>query len=264
MRLGLGNGEIDESWREPPQLLPLRFLGMGLWIVWQWAMHWSVTLYVSEGIPAVPFAACDLTMRVVDISTMVIMAVLWRRLMPLVSRRNVQTVGCLAVAVGTAGALACLNGFPASIGLECLSSACAAFGGAVLFLSWAEVYSRLAPGRMMLMGVLSLILAGCVSFVLNYLQRPLPLIGTVAVPVVSYVLCWISSRFVLPCGGPDASLSTRQVQHLRVAFPWKPVAVMAFAGFVAGFGNFTLFKICSIFFFLTRDWVYNNNWQTRS
>ena len=240
MRRALEDGGYDESWREP-QLLPLRFLGMGLWIVWQWAMHWSTTLYVSGETPAIPFASCDLTMRVVDISTMVIMALLWHRLTPLVSRRNVQAAGCLTVVMGTAGALACLNGFPASVVLECLASICAAFGGAVLFLSWAEVYSRLAPGRMMLMGVLSLVLAGCVAFVLNYLQRPLPLIGTVVVPIVSYTLCWMSSRFVPPCSGSAASLDAERTKRLRVSFPWKPVAVMAFAGFVAGFGNFTLF-----------------------
>lgn len=231
----------DKGVEEGPQLLPLRFLGMGLWIVWQWAMHWSTTLYVSGETPAIPFASCDLTMRVADISTMVIMALLWRRLTPLVTRRNVQAAGCLAVAVGTVGALACLNGFPVSVGLECLASICAAFGGAVLFLSWAEVYSCLAPGRMMLMGVLALVLAGSVSFVLNYLQRPLPLAGTVMAPVVSYALCWMSARFVLPRNKSDAGFDVEQAKRLRVAFPWKPVAVMAFAGFVAGFGNFTLF-----------------------
>ena len=60
------------------ELFPFRLLGMGLWIVWQWCTHWTVTLYAT-GVPlagGVDYAAYDLTMRVVDIATMVSFALL--------------------------------------------------------------------------------------------------------------------------------------------------------------------------------------------
>ena len=220
-------------------LLPLRFLGMGLWIVWQWATHGNATIYFSgyQGM-GVSFAICDFTMRVADIVTMVVLALLWRRLTPITSHGRLEVLACLSVAVGTTGMLLCLNGLILSAVLTIAFSCLAAFGGAVLFLSWAEVYSRLATERMLFMGVLSLILAGAVSFLLNHLAAPLPTVGTVAVPVVSCILCWLSGRFVAP---RPINLGELGIASLRIAFPWKPVAVMAFAGFTAGFGNFALF-----------------------
>lgn len=220
------------------ELFPFRLLGMGLWIVWQWCTHWTVTLHAT-GTPlagGMDFAVCDLTMRVVDIATMVAFALLWRRFTPLLSHARLQAAAMGCVALGTAGLLASVNGLVPGIPAAILLSALAAFGGAVLFLSWAEVYSRLEPNRMLLMGLLSLVLAGTVSFVLNNLASPLPLAGSVAAPALSFLLCWASDRYVAPREA-DASAPAR----VRYGFPWKPVAVMAFAGFTAGFGSFTLF-----------------------
>lgn len=231
----------SESAAEPqgPTLLPMRFLGMGLWIVWQWATHWDVTLFLPGCADAgVAFTVCDLAMRLVDVPAMVVVALLWRRLTPLARHRWLFAVAGACTCLGTAGMLACLNGLVASEPLAAAFSALAAFGGAVLFLSWAEVYSRLAPDRMMFMGMLSLILAGCVSFVLNCLRPPLPVAGTVVVPALSFLLCAAAQRFAFSAGSPDPVPAA----HVSYAFPWKPVAVMAFAGFVAGFGNFTLFN----------------------
>lgn len=220
------------------ELFPFRLLGMGLWIVWQWCTHWTVTLYAT-GVPlagGVDYAAYDLTMRVVDIATMVSFALLWRRFTPLLSYARLQAIALGCVALGTAGLLASINGLVPGMPAAILLSALAAFGGAVLFLSWAEVYSRLEPNRMLLMGLLSLVLAGAVSFVLNNLASPLPLAGSVAAPALSFLLCWASDRYVAPREA-DADAPAR----VRYGFPWKPVAVMAFAGFTAGFGSFTLF-----------------------
>lgn len=227
-----------EAWQKPT-LLPMRFLGMGLWIVWQWCTHWPATLYVAGYEPASgsAFVVCDAAMRVVDIAAMVALALLWRRLTPLVSCKRLIVAAAASMAVGTAGVLAVANGLVAHTGVACVLSGLAAFGGAVLFLSWAEVYSRLEPNLMLLMGILSLVFAGAVSFVLNYLASPLPLAGTVLVPLASFALCMLSNRYVPPGKASDRLCA----RHLRVSFPWKPVVVMAFAGFTAGFGNFALF-----------------------
>lgn len=238
-------GEVVEDGAQPcdaaetsaTSLLPLRFLGMGLWIVWQWCTHSDSTLLFPDVAMAFDFAYSDAAMRVVDLMTMVAIALLWPRLTPITSHRGLMGAGFACVGLGTVGTIAGLNGafaFPLVISLF---SGVAAFGGAVPFLSWAEVYSRLAPNRMMLLGMLSLMLAGCVSFVLTNLVAPYPLAGTVAVPLVSFVLCWLSSAYVpaRATPAPDGAAVA------RYEFPWKPVVVMAFAGFTAGLGSFSLF-----------------------
>lgn len=220
------------------ELFPFRLLGMGLWIVWQWCTHWSTTLYAT-GVPPVgvgDFAVCDLSMRVADIATMVVLALLWRRFAPLLSHARLQAIAAGCVTLGSAGLLASDNALVPGTAPAVFFSVLAAFGGAVLFLSWAEVYSRLEPGRMLLMGLLALVLAGAVSFVLNHLAPPLPLAGTVATPALSFLLCWMSDRYVAP-----RDTGAEAPHQIRYAFPWKPVALMAFAGFTAGFGSFTLF-----------------------
>lgn len=221
-----------------PELFPFRLLGMGLWIVWQWCTHWDTTLHLPAPMIAGgtgDYALYDLTMRIVDIATMVALAVAWRRLTPLFFHGKLQAFAACSVILGTGGIIGTLNLFDAPVVIAVLSSGLAAFGGAVLFLSWAEIYSRLEPNRMMLNGLLSLILAGIVSFLLNNLASPLPLMGSVAVPAISFLMCRASARYIgMPANNDDAP-------RVRFGFPWKPVALMAFAGFTAGFGSFTLF-----------------------
>lgn len=229
-------GASDEA-RLQCALFPLRFLGLGLWNVWQWCTHWSATLCATGTLADVTlFRQCDLTMRLVDIATMVVLALLWRRLTPIADRRGLQAAGAACIVAGSLGVLGVTNGLVTSSAVALTVSALASFGGAVLFLSWAEVYSRLEPNRMLLMGVLSMALAGLVSCDLNFLAEPLPLAGTIAAPALSYVLCRMSSRYA-----PAREVSARAATAVNVTFPYKPVVVMAFAGLVAGFGNFSLF-----------------------
>lgn len=170
-----GEGRTSAGEAAGETLLPLRFLGMGLWIVWQWCTHSDPTLLLPGATCATDFCYFDVPMRVSDIATMVAVALLWRRLTPITSHKGLMGAAFAAAGVGTACMLVALNS-GAFVPLACiLSAGAAAFGGAVLFLSWAEVYSRLTPNRMMLFGMLSLILAGCVSFVLSNLATPYPL-----------------------------------------------------------------------------------------
>ena len=229
-------GPPDEA-RPQRALFPLRFLGMGLWNVWQWCVHCSTTMCAAGTLADVAlFRRCDLAMRAVDVFAMVVLALLWRRLTPVTERCGLQIAGAAGIVVGTLGFLGVCNGLVESVAVAMALSALASFGGAVLFLSWAEVYSRLEPNRMLLMGVLSMVLAGLVSFDLNYLAAPLPLVGTVVTPVLSYALCRMSSRYI-----PAREAAAPVGAAVNVTFPYKPVVVMAFAGLVAGFGNFSLF-----------------------
>lgn len=228
-----------------PALLPLRLLGMGLWIVWLWCMHTTVTQSLDGAFWAdQAWTDVDLSMRVEDVGTLLLFALLHRKIGALSSRTPCVAAGILGIALGTTGLLLSLNNLlPNLAALRWACGIVAGFGGAVLFLLWAEVYSRLPSGRVFLFGALSLVLAGVTSFLAHELAAPLPVLCTLAAPIASYLLWWASERYTRQYGTSCAPGSRREPERhdMRYSFPWKPMLIMAFAGFAAGFCNFALF-----------------------
>lgn len=219
------------------RLLPFRLLGVGLWIVWQWGMRSFPTLMVDPGVlMGRDWGLCDIVMRVGDVATLAIFAMLARRLGSVAAHRRLLVVALLAAVAGSGLLLLWVNEFISWIGWVWIGGLAAAFGGAVLFLYWADVYCRLETGDVFLYGSLSLLLAGAVAFVVYHLSSPLPVLCTLLAPAVSYGLCALSSALLRPRAVEGA---VRPVA--RYPFPWKPVAILALAGFAAGFSNFALF-----------------------
>lgn len=221
----------DQSNDEEPLaalLFPLRFLGMGLLIAWLCCTH-VVSIFPGIGFDNSLRAAFDYGMRVGDIGTFVILALLATRIGRLSRHTAVIVLSVMVTAAGTAlvGLLLIPNSAP-----ELTISFVAFFtaiGGAVLFCLWAEAYSQMSMTQTVMYGAASCIVAAIVSFFISTMQAPYAIAATALLPLVSLGCVLLSFR-LLPTERPQSS-------NVHYPLPWKLLGMMALAGLLSGLGG---------------------------
>ena len=175
----------------------------------------------------------DYVMRIGDIGTFVTVALLGGRVGRIGDRRGLCVAAVLACTLAT-GMLpfAVRAGVPLAV--VGLLSLVAGFGGAVLFLLWAQVYVRLGPGRCVFFGGCSYIVAGAVALVISNLQPGASDIAIGLLPLVSAGMAAVSlTRYA---GGSPVAHAP-QDGPTRGSVPWKLVVLLALAGFASGFAG---------------------------
>lgn len=149
---------------------------------------------------------------------------------------NTRFIGQTTAVMLTIGTIPfTLAGFNVHVNLM-FSCACAAFlgiGKAVAFLLWAHVFSCLGLQKSVLYGCATCLCAGLCAFLALGLRPEWLAIVAFASPSVC-LGAWRLS-LLLPEVNTTASSKLRHV----ATYPWRPIAIMALAGFSAGAGTAT-------------------------
>lgn len=204
-------------------LHPLRFLGMGLLIAWLCCTHIDA-IFLSES-SQVRFAA-ETGMRLGDIGTFIVLALVARSIGTL-SRHRAMTNALVALtALGTAALGLGLYSADDSLDLVFIVSVVTAFGGALLFCLWAEVFCQMGTTSMVVYGGGSCMAAFFAYCLISTMMQPYAVIATALLPLLSLVCAWASFKIV-PSERPRVAQESYPV-------PWRIVIIMGIAGFLSG------------------------------
>lgn len=227
-RTAMGAQEVAYDFEQETssaRVFPVRFLGMGLFIAWLSCTHISL-IFPGPGCDLDARTAFDMGMRVGDIGTFVMLALLARRIGVL--SRHPSTCFALAALCAAGTAFIGLVAMPAGLHYNLIFafSVPTAIGGAVLFCLWGQVYCSMGMTQAIVDGALSCIAALAMSGLVAVLKPPFAVIATALLPLVSMIAAALSLR-VLPLERP-ADLSQ------RYPMPWKLLAIMAIGSFIMG------------------------------
>lgn len=221
----------DQTADEEPltaTLFPLRFLGMGLLIAWLCCTH-VVSIFPGVSFETSLRTLFDSGMRVGDIGTFVVFALLAPRIGRLSSHKVLLWCAVLLTSCGTG-----LVGFfllPSGTSEDIMNvvSVVTGVGGAFLFCLWAEVYCQMGTTRTLMYGALSCVTAAVVSFLISALEQPYGVAATALLPVASLACAILSFRLL-----PTERAATRDV---RYPIPWKLIMIMAIVGLLSSFSD---------------------------
>lgn len=207
-------------------IFPLRFLGASLLIAWLCCTHIVEIFPVTGAHDLDARNVSDLFMRIGDISTFVVLAVMAPRIGSLAHHRH-----ALWVLSGIASAGTAICGFvliPGAGDTAALASGSVvtAVGGAVLFCVWAQIYSRMGATQTVVYGAASCIAAMLVSLGIVSMRQPVALALTSALPLLCAACALASQKLV----APEAPWKS----DVRFPVPWKLIALMIIAAFMSG------------------------------
>lgn len=214
----------DGSDAGPTTLQPLRFLGMGLLITWLCCTHID-TIYLGESDQI--RLVVETGMRIGDIGAFLVLAIFSRRIGVLSRHHMVPSLLVILTAVGT-GAIGlplatAESHFVAVFALSVVT----AFGGAVLFCLWAEIFCQMGVTSMVIYGGGSCIVAWAMYCLISTMMQPYAVIATAVMPLLSIACAWASFK-VVPHEPP-------RVAEVNYPIPWKIILIMAIAGTISGF-----------------------------
>lgn len=218
-------GQPHAPTREASASVPLRFLGMGLFIAWLSCTHISL-IFPGPDANLAMRNNFDLGMRLGDLSTFVVLALAARRLGVLSDHPRLLW---MLVGLCTAGSLAeGLWILPATSSqpLNLAVAALTAVGGALLFCLWGQIYSCMGKTQAITYGALSCVAALMVSVLVYTMREPFAIIATSLLPMLSLGCAMASIRQLPPEHPAD--------ECQRYPLPWKLFAIMALGGLISG------------------------------
>ncbi len=207
-------------------LLPLRFLGMGLFIAWLSCTHISLIFPGPDANLLLVRRGFDIGMRLGDISTFVVFALVARRIGVLSDHRIALWASVGLCAGGTALEGLVLLPSQAPYLLVVAVAALTAIGGAFLFCLWGQIYSRMGKTQVITYGSLSCIAAFAVSALIGTVREPFAIVFVSLLPALSLV-CAVGSLRLLP---PEPPADDAQ----RYPMPWKLFVIMAIGALISG------------------------------
>lgn len=169
-----------------------------------------------------------------QIATMVVCAAASLRGFSLIEQRSTWLFALAALTIGTTPYAAEGFGISTDPLLLCSCSMLLGFGRALLFLLWADTFSKLGIQKAILYGCATCLCAGiCAYFALGLKNEWIASVSLVS-PSVS-LLAWKMSSSL-----PDMpTIPKAKRDPSRASYPWRPIAIMSIAGFSAGAGTAT-------------------------
>ena len=238
--VGYLSGRDDEAPGVP--LLPWSLLGVGVFIAWCCCTHLPHQFVFAE-MGRTAETTVDYAMRVGDIGTFVTIALLGPKVGRIGDRHALCVAAALVCSLAT-GVLLFAVRAGASLPVLAAVAVVAGFGGAVLFLLWAQVYVGLGPARCVFFGGCSCIAAGVVALGVSCLQ---PVASDVAIgllPLASACMAVVS--LTRSAGFAPAVPHSAARRGRNGSVPWKLVVLLALAGFASGFAGSLLVTVDGI------------------
>lgn len=219
----------------------LMFLGLGVWWAWTWLFFTSTELssLAVESMRQSSLLVMYLVSTVSIACMMLVAALLWQRLTPLIDRRG--TVVCFG-ALGSAATLGVVCGAVLSCEpLFYISTALTGVGTSALCLKSGRIYGSISLSESLVAGGISLVVASALYFVGVGLPRGLDIAFVAALPLISALL------LSLPVNDPFTSAVHGESEVLPFKAPERRMlhrvtAAACIVAFTAGVGK----GICSI------------------
>lgn len=172
-----------------------RLLGLGFWQAWQIVAMCTDIVAPASGL-MLDRGNALLALLVLMTLGYLVVVLASRRFAPFVGRRSAYLAASGLMALGTLLmplSLALLGG---TLGLLAFVAAasCASLGNALLLIMWGELWSALATGRVGRHLYASYTFAFVLFFVIYFLPRPLAVVASTLLPVVSTVALYACRR----------------------------------------------------------------------
>ena len=214
--------EFERSPKAPEALIPLAFLGLGLY------RAWIEIVFVGS---FVPFPVSDISLRDVFDWSMVAVSllcvVLARRIGPFFNKRSVFIGAGIATTTATVLMfLTCvMPQAPAALGM--VASVLGGAGIAFIILIWSELYGCLNPVRVALYYSGSIVAGAVVLYIYKGFMFPWLFVMSALLPACS-LLCARRGFSELPVGERPS------ITWARFKVPWKAMVFMA--AYALGYG----------------------------
>ena len=208
--------------------LPVRFLGMGVYLAWLYSAHFGTVLFpFSDG--GDKLSVSFLVSNIVIAVCLIACALNAERLSPLTHRNGILWT---AGAVSSAGTVVtALQGVLPIGQLACIvaGSACTGLGTGLLILLWSEFYASLPMRNVSIYYSLSFVLATLVQYLVATLSAVAAVVVTAALPAISVIMLHQSMKILPPID------HQKEPDKTRWTFPLRPVLLMAAYSFAFSF-----------------------------
>lgn len=224
--------------------VPLRFLGMGVYLAWIYSVQFGNMLLPSSD-PLVGEAWFSIS-NLTNATCLIACALLAHKLAPLSARRAVPWIAATCMTAGTV--LTSLEMFGDTTRLMlAFGSGLTGIGLGLIILLWAEFYSSLPTRRVTVYYSASFVLAVVLHLAIVALGDTASIVATAALPLASAAMFSLSVRrdgslaecedeLDRPNEQPDEQ---EEGSSIRWSFPWRPVLLMAAYSFAFNFSRAT-------------------------
>ena len=233
----------------PDGVLPLRYLGMGVYLAWIYSVHFGSPASPSS-VPGVTLEPLFLVSNLMNAVTLIVCALCAQRLHRHPHRGIVPWAAGALMAVGTV-LMALPEGTASTVGIGLYSTAAIAgavftgLGLAAIILLWSEFYAALPMRLVALYYSCSFVLATLLHFVIMALSGPAALLFTALLPLVSAALFVASMRMIKRQQHASDQNERQEADEIayvmgrsstqRWSFPIRPMLLMAAYSFTMNF-----------------------------
>ena len=204
-------------------LVPLRFLGVGVYLAWLFTIHYSTGVFETAD------RAIDslILSNLANLAGLVLAALFARRIAPISTKRGYLWTAGATSSIGTVVASLAPLGGSAEPALFVVGNVLIGIGTALLILLWSELYSGLPRREASIFYSGSFIAAAVLFYLVSLLDAVLQMAVVAFLPAVSAVMFALSVKLM-----PNQAEEVRESTASHWTFPWRPsilLAVYAFA-----------------------------------
>ena len=204
-------------------LVPLRFLGVGVYLAWLFTIHYSTGLFDTAD------RALDslILSNLANLFGLVLAALLARRIAPISPKKAYVACAGIASCSGTFLASFAPLGGGAEAVLFVAGNILIGIGTALLILLWSELYSGLPRREASMFYSGSFIVAAVLFYLVSSGEAFVQMIVVVLLPAASTIMFSLSVKLL-----PNQAEEVRESADAHWTFPWRPsilLAVYAFA-----------------------------------
>ena len=235
----------------PGSTLPLRYLGMGIYLAWIYSVQFGSVTSPSP-IPGATVEPLFLISNFINALTLIICALNAHRLMAYPKRTILPWIAAIIMCAGTLFmalpstllAETQVGGYFATIA-SVSGAVLTGLGLAVIILIWSQFYAALPMRQVALYYSSSFILATIIHFLIVALEPHVALLITAALPIMS-VVCFVGSMNMIKLQQTTADSTLRNEANAIAAvlerdsnqkwsFPVRPMLLMAAYSFTMNF-----------------------------
>lgn len=172
-----------------------RLLGLGFWQAWQIVAMCTDIVAPTSGL-MLDRGNALLALLVLMTLGYLVVVLASRRFAPFVSRRSAYLAASGLMAAGTLLMPLSLTFLGGTLGLLAffVAAGCASLGNALLLIMWGELWSALATGRVGRHLYASYTFAFVLFFIIYFLPRPIAVVASTLLPIVSAVVLYACRR----------------------------------------------------------------------
>lgn len=205
-------------------LVPLRFLGVGVYLAWLFTIHYSTGVFGTAD------RAIDslILSNFANLVGLVVAALFARRIAPISSKRSYVLSAGASSCIGTITASLSPLGANAEPVLFVVGNVFIGIGTALLILLWSELYSGLPRREASVFYSGSFIVAAVLFYAVSVLDSIVQMSVVAFLPILSTIMFSMSVKLL-----PNQAEEVKESADSHWTFPWRPSILLAVYAFVS-------------------------------